>query len=189
MSTKNLVIITTCLLFITSAHSFAATLNVPSAPYPTIQTAVNAVSNGDTIEVASGTYADVIFGASFNADNVLLKGDATNKPEITGGIDFAGYPNIIDGLTIQNFVIKGNLDALPIRSKAGMVYAPGIEGMQPVGMISRIQVERIRLFGDRPDQLIRRLAIQKKFDTVHLKIITGTGREGDGALEKITVLR
>ena len=35
----------------------AATLNVPSGSYPTIQSAVNAASNGDTVLVAAGTYS------------------------------------------------------------------------------------------------------------------------------------
>jgi hypothetical protein len=109
MSHVKLVITAVSLLILTSVFSFAAILNVPSGTYPTIQSAIDAANDADTIEVATGSYAGIIFGGSFNANNVLLHGDITNKPVITGGIDFNGYPDVIDGLTFQNFVIKGKV--------------------------------------------------------------------------------
>jgi pectin methylesterase-like acyl-CoA thioesterase len=43
----------------------AATLNVPSVSYPTIQSALSAAASGDTVKVASGVYSeDVILGTS-----------------------------------------------------------------------------------------------------------------------------
>ena len=50
-----------------AASGHAATLNVPTAGYPTIQAAVNAASSGDTVLVADGTYGgpgnrDIDFG-------------------------------------------------------------------------------------------------------------------------------
>ncbi len=44
------------LVALSSATGFAATLNVPSGPYPTIQSAVSAAVAGDTVLVAPGTY-------------------------------------------------------------------------------------------------------------------------------------
>ncbi len=52
----------------------AATLNVPSALYPTIQSAINAASaGGDTIIVAAGTYNEAI---TINRANLTLQSAA-----------------------------------------------------------------------------------------------------------------
>lgn len=67
----------------------AATLNVPSASYPTIQSGVNASQNGDTVLVADGTYSgpgnrDI----DFNGKNITVT--SQNGPAKTI-IDCGGY--------------------------------------------------------------------------------------------------
>jgi hypothetical protein len=45
-------------LMVSAAISRAITRNVPSTAYPTIQSAIHAAIQGDTILVASGTYRE-----------------------------------------------------------------------------------------------------------------------------------
>lgn len=64
---KYLMLLATVLVLCLPSLARAATLNVPSSAYPTIQSAVNAASNGDTVLLADGTYTgdgnrDIDFG-------------------------------------------------------------------------------------------------------------------------------
>ncbi|MFC1704663.1 hypothetical protein ACFL1E_07815, partial [Candidatus Omnitrophota bacterium] len=62
MLKKNVFVFT--LLFVLSlylTHADAATLNVPSGSYPTIQSAIDAAFDGDVIEVSPGTYESITF--------------------------------------------------------------------------------------------------------------------------------
>ena len=56
LNLKKWVCVCVASLFINVSTLFAATLTVPSPLYPTIQSAINSASDGDTVLVASGTY-------------------------------------------------------------------------------------------------------------------------------------
>lgn len=88
--------------YLKSTPAHAATLNVPG-DYATIQAALQAASNGDTITVAAGTYNEslvvtksVIIEAS---GDVILDGKQGAGP----GITVAANNVTIRGLTIRNF--------------------------------------------------------------------------------------
>ncbi|MBN2271062.1 MAG: right-handed parallel beta-helix repeat-containing protein [Sedimentisphaerales bacterium] len=60
------------------ASSSAATRQVPSQ-YPTIQTAINACSNGDTVIVAPGTYNERI---DYSGKNIVVSSTAPDDPAV-----------------------------------------------------------------------------------------------------------
>jgi len=66
MRLKNISILLS--LIIVSSLLNAATLNVPSQ-YSTVQSAINASSNGDTVLVQPGTYVENI---NFNGKNIFV---------------------------------------------------------------------------------------------------------------------
>ena len=60
LNLKKWVCVCVASLFINVSTLFAATLTVPSPLYPTIQSAINSASDGDTVLVAPGTYEETI---------------------------------------------------------------------------------------------------------------------------------
>ncbi|HLW85406.1 MAG TPA: right-handed parallel beta-helix repeat-containing protein [Candidatus Sulfotelmatobacter sp.] len=96
-----------CLLLPASAFTYAATINVP-ADQPTIQAAINAAKNGDTVLVAPGTYFENI---NFEGKAITVKSSGGNKVTIIDGghansvVTFntgEGRKSVIHGFTIQN---------------------------------------------------------------------------------------
>ncbi len=87
--------------------SAAPTIQVPSAQYPTITSALTSAANGTTIGVAAGTYNEnVIYsgnGSYSYLNDITLQG-STNTI-INGNVTFA----VMRNLKVDNFVINGNL--------------------------------------------------------------------------------
>jgi hypothetical protein len=118
-----------CTLTLAATASFAATLNVgPGQPYTTIQSAINAAANGDTVLVAPGTYFENINFIG-KAITVTSSGGAA-LTTIDGGSK-GGQATVIfnSGETrasvISGFTIRGGGDSLFAGNSDGGVYAGG----------------------------------------------------------------
>ena len=61
-----------------------AELEVPSAEFPTIQSAIDGASAGDVIRVAAGTYTENIWIADNDAANISVIGAGPGKSIIDG---------------------------------------------------------------------------------------------------------
>jgi len=118
---KKLVSVLISFLFISSAilvvypssfASAASVIQVPSATYPTIQSALDAVANDTTINIASGTYNEnVAYSNSvinYNyVSKVTLEGSANTI--INGNVSLYGFIELkIDSLTINGKLTVGN---------------------------------------------------------------------------------
>jgi hypothetical protein len=105
----------------------AATLtvgtNIPACPkalYPTIQSAVNAASSGDTIHVCAGTYAEQVLitkSLAVNGDNGAVISPVNvvaNSSSLTSGQAIAAIVLVQNttGVTIQNVVVDGSGNGL-----------------------------------------------------------------------------
>lgn len=90
------------LIGITTKPANAATMNVP-ADYATIQAALAAASDGDTINVASGTYTGTLVVdksvAIVGASGAILDGEGNAGP----GITISAANVTIDGLEVRNY--------------------------------------------------------------------------------------
>jgi nitrous oxidase accessory protein len=84
----------------TAKASTSTVLQVPSVNYPTIQSALNAANDGDTIHIASGTYIE----------NINYNGYSNNMVN--------GIPNLKTGITLQgakDTKINGNVTILYLK--------------------------------------------------------------------------
>jgi parallel beta-helix repeat protein len=90
---KKLLVLIGVLCFLTCTSS-AATLQVP-AKYKTIQNAVNAAQDGDTIKVASGVYKETI---SFQWKDLIITG--VNFPTLNGAIFSYGASGMLFGFKV-----------------------------------------------------------------------------------------
>ena len=84
----------------------AKTLNVPSAEYTKIETAVAAASDGDVVSVAAGYY-EVPNGIDIETDNVTLKGAGADQTILDGvGKAYAIVNAKAKGVTVTGFALQ-----------------------------------------------------------------------------------
>ena len=96
---NKIILISVVLILVLASTASATTLKVGShEKYKTIQSAVNAAKNGDTIKVSSGTYKEDV---NVNKDLIIL---GTKYPKIDG---FTFAENLGTG-TINGFTIQKN---------------------------------------------------------------------------------
>jgi parallel beta-helix repeat protein len=106
------------LLFLISTAS-AATLDVgPKAKYNTIQKAVDAAKNGDTIRVAPGTYKEKV-----KIDNKTISLIGTKYPTVYGfGFESEDFAEFTHSLNINGFKI----------SRYGVTFADSLHSPAPI---------------------------------------------------------
>jgi hypothetical protein len=99
-------VVPVALVFSVDLVSGATVIQVPSPQYPTIQSALNASTNGTTINIAAGTYnEDVYVGKSLSyLNDVTFQGVGANTV-INGNVTVAG----MHYLKMGGFKINGNL--------------------------------------------------------------------------------
>ncbi|MEN6645269.1 MAG: SUMF1/EgtB/PvdO family nonheme iron enzyme [Armatimonadia bacterium] len=90
----------------------AATLNVPSAAYPTIQRAIYAAADGDTIQVAAGTYRENV---TWDAKSLQLIGAGPADSIVDGDVNNDGSG---DGacLTVTNVPATARVEGFTFRN-------------------------------------------------------------------------
>jgi hypothetical protein len=138
---KRSVIYIFLLIVLSSGLASAAVLDVCpiGCAYNTIQAAVNAAADGDTIEIGSGTYSDTI---SLSAPKGLtFIGNAVDRPVVTGGIGFSNAA-AITGISFENLILKGDAN-------------PGSEqyiiSMNNVGAVYNLEIKNCVLDGEKVD--------------------------------------
>ncbi len=114
---RRVIIASLALAALSTAH--AASINVP-ADYATIQAAIGAAGNGDTVVVASGTYPESI---DFKGKAITLTSANPADPAVVAAtiIDGTGSGNVVSFLTgegpgsvIAGFTIKSRWPDLPM---------------------------------------------------------------------------
>ncbi len=102
--TLSLLTLVLILIVVSSAASAAALKVGPKEKYKTIQKAVNAAKNGDTIKVAYGTYKEDV-----KIDKTLYI-YGTKYPKVDGFNYWGGSSGTINGFSIQKYGVSASYD-------------------------------------------------------------------------------
>ena len=109
------ILISTAAVLLTVGVASAATLNVPSNDYPTIQSAVDAAADGDTIKLGRGPFYESVTVAGTN--NLKFLGKKTVWDGTFGGSDnncltVTGSGTVVQGITFRfgrlHLIVKGD---------------------------------------------------------------------------------
>jgi len=107
------------LLGLLAASVYAATLDVPSVAYPTIQSAINAANAEDTIQIAAGTYAEnVTVGKALTLQGA---GDATVITPTGTGINITA-----DHVTVESVKVSGGTTGVNVGNGTDRVTLEGV---------------------------------------------------------------
>ena len=124
------------------AAAFGATLNVPDG-YPTIQAAINGAANGDTIQVAPGTYYENLHWSA-KAINLLGAGAAVTT--VSGDVDHDGSPGPGRCLTIESATQGGRVEGFTFTD--GVAVAPDEGGAIFCSTYSTVTIARNVISGN-----------------------------------------
>lgn len=90
-------------IYVDAAFCPAAGAGTVGSPYCTLASATGAAGAGDTILVATGTYAETLTPPT--VANLTVQGSLTNRPKITGGAQLDNPAG--DALTLRNLHFTG----------------------------------------------------------------------------------
>jgi|GEM_PF-4379154 len=126
-------------LLIVASPAFGADLNVPSGPYPTIQSAIDAAAVGDVVIVAPGVYPENII---YWGKPITVRGSDPNDPATVAA-------TVIDGSSIGPvatfFAGEGRdsvLEGLTLTNGSAAFDGAGIRIMQASPVISKCVIEQ-----------------------------------------------
>jgi parallel beta-helix repeat protein len=120
---------TFCLLLSVTAASYAAVIHVP-ADQSTIQAAINAAQNGDTVLVAPGTYFENI---NFSGKAIRVTSSSGYALTIIDGID--NYQSVVTFDTGEG--LNSILDGFTIQHGSGTSYGGGVSISNASPTVSR----------------------------------------------------
>jgi len=132
----------------------AATLNVPSASYPTIQAAIDAAPAGATIIVAAGTYVEQLtittsgltIRPANSSDEVIVRlpDSGLGKAEIVGRMrTWVIWVHGVENVTLQGLTVCGG-DGAPEKIGGEVVHLLGIVYDDASGTVWGNTVQNIR---------------------------------------------
>ena len=142
------------LLLLPALPSTGATFNVPSAASPTIQSGIDAAQNGDTVQVAAGTYPEsltwsskVIFLNGAGADQTIIDPSAASGGP--GGrcleIDGVPYTAVVGGVIVQ-----ARLEGIGFRGGTATSFGGGV---LLAGLGRTVSVSRCAFIANRANPL------------------------------------